>query len=199
MNNPYQSYLSMIWYSKHVWYIRNSYKNKKYLVYHGNELDRCYVTPEGNFVHRKEAETRWKFLGSRRNGASRNRVGDVCSVDAARHPPFSTDARASQGQARSNPPGKAWRRLDSSLTSRYSRPRAIKMLEDRSKRAVRAVSLFVLSSERLTLRDRPRCRMYYLMPCIFYLDPRAILGKALKKVMLGNRESFYTFILYRRV
>lgn len=108
--------------------------------------------------------TRRKFLTGgnemkipRRNGASRKRVGDVCSVDAARHPPFSTDARASQGQARSNPPERLG---GDSLTSRYSRPRAIKMLEDRGKRASRyvwdreaAVSLFV----RLTLRDRPRC------------------------------------------
>lgn len=53
----------------------------------------------------------------------------VCSVDAARHPPFCTGARVSQGQARSNPP----RELGSSLTSRYDRPHAIKTVGDRMK------------------------------------------------------------------
>lgn len=103
-------------------------------------------------VAKRAEQARWKAKTSvkiPRFSKRRESKAGMCSVDAARHPPFSADARASQGQARSSPPEPPGE-LDSSLTSRYERPYAIKDAR-RSQKTILEISAAVKRSFRSEL------------------------------------------------
>lgn len=114
-------------------------------------------------VAKRAERTRWRAKTSvkiPRFSKRRESKAGMCSVDAARHPPFSANARASQGQARSSPPEPPGE-LDSSLTSRYERPYAIKRrskIAENDPRDFRrretVVSIGAWARTRLTVRHR---------------------------------------------
>lgn len=133
--------------------IENSRRMPRTRASRGNELDsteadRRVDAPEAGFggETRRKAKTSVKIP---RFSKRRESKAGMCSVDAARHPPFSADARASQGRARSSPPEPAGE-LDASLTNRYERPYASKDAR-RSQKTILEISAVVKRSFRSEL------------------------------------------------